>query len=469
MARKITFIPAKQTQIEGNLASQIKKIRMAAYCRVSTNHEDQQLSYENQVRFYTDYISNDPKFELANIYADEGLSATNTKKRESFNQMIKDCEEGKIDRIITKSISRFARNTLDCLNYVRKLKELGIGIYFEKENIDTLDSKGEVLLTILSSLAQDESRSISENSQWGIKRRFEQGQVYVNHNKFLGYTKDDEGNLVIDKEQAKVVKRIYREFIQGYGVNQIIRRLEADKIKNGNNRYKWYSSNIYQILSNEKYKGDALLQKTFTVDFLSKTRLRNKGQVPKYYVEDNHEAIIDKDTWECSQLELKRRQDFVSSHRMQKYDHDFEKRPLAGRIICGTCGRAYKRTSWNYKSPRGVKYGWHCIDKYPEKGIKKCKNRFVDENTMFRVCVDAYNKIFSKEDFYRKKWQDMLVGENLLNREKAKMLLSWIDKKKKMEGLDVDLVQRTLGYITVFNDGKIFITLVEGTEIKMKI
>lgn len=469
MAKKITFIPPKQSLNEGSLAPKIDKVHMAAYCRVSTNHEEQLLSYENQVRFYTEYINDDPKLELVGIYADEGLSATNTKKRVNFNRMIKDCEEGKIDRIITKSISRFARNTLDCLNYVRNLKELGIGIYFEKENIDTLDSKGEVLLTILSSLAQDESRSISENSQWGIKRRFEQGQVTVNHNKFLGYTKDEEGNLIIDKEQAKVVKRIYKEFIEGYGVNKIIQRLEADGIENGNHKKKWYSSNIYLILTNEKYKGDALLQKTYTVDFLSKTRARNEGQFPMYYVEDNHEAIIDKNTWECAQLEHKRRQEFAKKHQMQKYDHNFDKRPLAGRIICGECGRAFTRAAWAYQSSKGPTYGWYCTKRYVGKGIQGCKNRKVNTDVMIQVCIKVYNSIIDQAEIYKHKWKLMTRGSDILKREKAKILLRWIEKAEPMVKLEYDIVQKTLSHITVFNDRRLLFTLVEGTEIEEKL
>lgn len=220
-------------------------------------------------------------------------------RREKFNNMIEDCKSGKIDMIITKSISRFARNTLDTLNYVRTLKELGIGVVFEKENIDTLDSKGEVLLTILSSLAQDESRSISENSTWEIRRRFEQGKVIVNHNKFLGYDKDKDkdGNLIIDEEQAKIVRRIYKDFLDGKGANRIARELEEEGVKEWNGKSKWYESTIRKMLANEKYKGDALLQKTYTVDFLTKKKVKNTGQVPQYYVEESHPAIIDKEMW----------------------------------------------------------------------------------------------------------------------------------------------------------------------------
>lgn len=291
MARNITVIPAK-----GNRTSLVKSIkprkkRMAAYCRVSTDQLEQLSSYEAQVNYYTNFITNHPDYEMAGIYADEGISGTNTKKREQFNKMIEDCKAGKIDVVITKSISRFARNTLDCLNYVRLLKDLGIGVIFEKENINSLDSKGEVLLTILSSLAQDESRSISENSTWGIRRRFEQGKVQVNQTKFLGYDKDENGDLIINEKQAKIVRRIYNDYLDGKGPNRIAKDFEKEKVPKWDGTYKWYESSIRKMLSNEKYKGDALLQKTYTVDFLSKKRAENDGEVPQYYVENSHPAI----------------------------------------------------------------------------------------------------------------------------------------------------------------------------------
>ena len=235
------------------------------------------------------------------------LVAHNTKKREQFNRMIADCKNGQIDTIITKSISRFARNTLDCLKNVRLLKDLGIGVLFEKENIDTLDSKGEVLLSILSSLAQDESRSISENSTWGIRRRFEQGKLHVNHTTFLGYDKDASGELIVDKKQAAIVRKIYTAFLDGKGAGRIAKDLTRDKIPKWDGSIRWYESSIRKMLGNEKYKGDALLQKTYTVDFLTKKRVDNTGQVPQYYVEDSHPAIIDKEMWEAVQLETERR------------------------------------------------------------------------------------------------------------------------------------------------------------------
>ena len=298
MARNITVIPARANRT--NLAENLVLKKVAAYCRVSTDFAEQASSYEAQVNYYTNYINGHADYEFAGIFADEGISGTSTKKRDQFNMMIADCKAGKIDMIITKSISRFSRNTLDCLNFVRMLKELGIGVIFEKENIFTLDSKGEVLLSILSSLAQDESRSISENSTWGIRRRFEQGKLHINQVKFLGYDKDTNGNLIINQKQAKTVRRIYQEFLDGKSASRIAKDLEVDGVPNWNGKPKWYDGSIKKMLSNEKYKGEALLQKTYTVDFLTKKRAENTGQVPQYYVEESHPAIIEKDIWEGS-------------------------------------------------------------------------------------------------------------------------------------------------------------------------
>lgn len=222
---------------------------------MSTDQEEQLSSYENQVNYYKSYIQQNPMYELAGIYADEGISGTNTKKRDDFNRMIADCRAHKIDRIITKSISRFARNTLDCLNYVRELKELGVGVIFEKENIDTLDAKGEVLLTILSSLAQDESRSISENSKWGIRRRYESGKFGISTKRFLGYDNDENGNLVVNPEQAKIVERLYDEYLSGKTVDYIKRTFEREGIKNWNGKTKWQATTLQSMLSNETNAG----------------------------------------------------------------------------------------------------------------------------------------------------------------------------------------------------------------------
>ena len=249
------------------------KTQSAAYCRVSTDSDEQATSYDAQIKYYTELIENNPEWTLAGIFADEGISGTNTKKRDEFNRMIEEYKAGNIDMVLTKSISRFARNTLDCLKYIRMLKEKGIAVYFQKENINTLDAKGEVMITIMASLAQQESESISKNVKLGIDFRNKQGKVQVNHNRFLGYTKDAEGHLIIDPEQAEVVKRIYREYLEGASMDMICHGLETDGILTGAGNKKWYTSTVKKILTNEKYIGDALLQKTCTIDILNKTRV----------------------------------------------------------------------------------------------------------------------------------------------------------------------------------------------------
>lgn len=275
--KKIRKIEAKPVQVIKGLPENAKT-RVCAYCRVSTDNKEQESSYESQVFYYTNYINSRSDWTLVDIYADDGISGTSTAKREDFKRMIQDCMDGKIDMIITKSISRFARNTLDCLDYVRRLKEKGIAVFFEKENINTLDSKGEVLLSILSSLAQDESRNISENTRWGIVRQFEKGRVLVNTTRFLGYDKNEAGELIINEEEAKIVRRIFREYLEGKSYNAIAKGLMKDGIKTVTGNPKWWDSTISGILENEKYYGDALLQKTITVDFLRHKRVDNKGQ-----------------------------------------------------------------------------------------------------------------------------------------------------------------------------------------------
>ena len=303
----IRMIPAKRRIGSRVIQDETPKTRVAAYCRVSTDTDEQATSYEAQVEHYTEYIRKNPSWECAGIYADDGISGTSTKKREEFNRLIDDCMNGRVDMVITKSISRFARNTLDCLNYIRKLKDKNIAVYFEKEGINTLDAKGEVMLTIMASLAQQESESLSQNVRLGLQYRYQQGKVLVNHNRFLGYDKDEEGNLIINKEEAKVVKRIYREYLEGQSFYGIGKGLEADGIKTAAGSERWLNSSIKLILTNEKYMGDALLQKTVTTDFLSKKRVANRGIVPQYYVENNHEAIIPKELFMRVQEEMAKR------------------------------------------------------------------------------------------------------------------------------------------------------------------
>lgn len=318
MNKNITVIPARR-RVGNTVNKEIKpKLKVAAYCRVSTDSDEQATSYEAQMEHYTNYIKKNDEWEFAGIFADDGISGTNTKKREEFNRMIEECMAGNIDMIITKSISRFARNTLDCLKYIRQLKEKNIPVFFEKENINTMDSKGEVLLTIMASLAQQESESLSKNVKLGLQFRYQNGEVKVNHNRFMGYTKDENGHLIIDSAQAEIVKRIYREYLQGASLKQIGVGLEADGILTAAGNAKWRPETIKKILQNEKYIGDALLQKTYTVDVLTKKRVKNNGIVPQYYVENDHEAIIPRDLYMQVQEEMLRRANLHSGKNRKK-------------------------------------------------------------------------------------------------------------------------------------------------------
>lgn len=293
-----------------------------------------------QVEHYTQFIQKNPEWELAGIFADDGISGCNTKKRDEFNRMIEECMAGRIDMIITKSISRFARNTLDCLKYIRELKEKNIPVFFEKENINTMDSKGEVLLTIMASLAQQESQSLSQNIKLGLQYRYQNGEVQVNHNRFLGYTKDEDGHLIIEPTEAEVVKRIYREYLEGSSLLQIGRGLEADGILTAAGKAKWRPETLRKILQNEKYIGDALLQKTYTVDFLNKKRVQNNGIAPQYYVENSHPPIIPRDFYMQVQEEMVRRANLYSGEKRKKRVYS-SKYALSSIVYCPKCGDIY--------------------------------------------------------------------------------------------------------------------------------
>ena len=390
----VTLIPAKR-QVGNNIKKAEKpKLRVAAYCRVSTDSDEQATSYDAQIEHYTEYISKNPDWVLAGIFADDGITGTNTKKRDEFNRMIEECHAGNIDMIITKSISRFARNTLDCLKYIRELKDLNIPVFFEKESINTMDSKGEVLLTIMASLAQQESQSLSQNVKLGIQYRYQQGKVQINHNRFLGYTKDADGNLVIDPEQAEIVRRIYREYLQGLSMDKIAAGLEADGILNGAGNKKWYTSTINKILRNEKYIGDALLQKTYTTDFLTKKRVKNTGTVPQYYVEGDHEAIIPKDIFLLVQEELVRRRVVHTSENGKRHCYSC-KHCFAQIVFCGECGEFYRRIHWNNRGVKSIV--WRCCSRLENTG-HACHSRTVNETVLEQVVIDAINQVLCQKD-----------------------------------------------------------------------
>lgn len=372
---------------------------------------------------YTDYIRKNPEWEFALIFADDGISGTNTKKREEFNRMIDEAMAGKIDMIVTKSISRFARNTLDCLKYIRQLKEKNIPVYFEKENINTMDAKGEVLLTIMASLAQQESQSLSQNVKLGFQYRYQQGQITVNHNRFLGYTKDEKGQLIIDPDEAVVVRRIYREYLEGASMQQICRGLEADGILTGAGKQKWRPETLHKILKNEKYIGDALLQKTYTVDFLEKKRVPNNGLVPQYYVENSHEAIIPSDLYMQVQKEILRRTNLHSGANRKKRVYS-SKYALSSIVYCPKCGDIYRRIAWNNRGKRS--FVWRCVSRV-EHGPSRCDAPTVGETELQQAVIKAINMALGGKD-------DMIVA---LEQNIASVLA--LEDENSMESINAKL------------------------------
>ncbi len=384
--RKVTTIPATINKFTAKPMDSKKKRRVAGYARVSTDHEDQQTSYEAQVDYYTTYIQGRDDWEFAGLYSDEGISATNTKHRNGFNQMIADALAGKIDLIITKSVSRFARNTVDSLSTIRKLKEHNIECYFEKENIWTFDSKGELLLTIMSSLAQEESRSISENVTWGQRKRMADGKVSFAYSRFLGLDKDKEtGKIVVVPEQAETVRLIFKLFLEGMTPHSIAAELTNRGIKTPSGKDVWNQQTIRRMLSNEKYKGDALLQKEFTVDFLQKKMKKNEGEVPQYYVEGNHEAIISPAVFDMVQAELARRKSGGSRYSGVSI--------FSNKIRCGDCGGWYGSKVW-HSTDQYRKVIYRCNRKYNDE---KCQTPHVTEEEIKAMFIKAYNELISEK------------------------------------------------------------------------
>ena len=304
---------------------------------------------------------------------------------------------GQVDLVVTKSISRFARNTLDCLKYIRELKDKNIPVFFEKENINSMDAKGEVMLTIMASLAQQESQSLSQNVRLGIQYRYQQGKVQVCTNRFLGYDKDEEGNLVINPEEAKVVKRIYREFLEGKSYYAIGQGLTADGIKTAAGNDFWLASTLRKILMNEKYIGDALLQKTITTDFLTKKRVKNTGIVPQYYVENSHEAIIPRHLFMLVQEEIVRRARIsTGTGRRSVYSGKYA---LSSIVYCAHCGDVYQRTQWLLKGERVPV--WRCVSRLLHHKLgTDCPSRTIYEKDLHAAVVQAVNQLIGqKEDF----------------------------------------------------------------------
>ncbi len=377
-----------------------RQLRVAAYCRVSTDDEEQLTSYEAQKNYYTDKIMTNKEWTMAGIFADEGITGTSARKRPEFLRMIRQCKQGKIDIVLTKSISRFARNTVDCLNYVRALKELGIAVIFEKENMNTLEIDSEILITMLGAFAQSESESISANVRWGIRQAMKEGKATIQYKYLYGYRKGNDGKPEIIPEQADVVRKIYDLFLSGTPVRGIQEYLNTSAVPNINGEPKWARSAIDSILTNEKYCGDVLLQKTYIDDCINKKVKKNTGQLPMYLVQNLHEGIISRETFDAAQAELARRSAGKSPSKKNaptgrsRYSSKYA---LSDRLYCGECGTRYQRCTWRNRdgSKRIV---WRCVSRV-DYGNTYCHDSpTLDEEPLHRAILAAINSTVKGKD-----------------------------------------------------------------------
>ncbi|MCM1228486.1 MAG: recombinase family protein [Clostridium sp.] len=396
IAPNVTIIPAKvQTEISRDKYHQL---RVAAYCRVSTEQEEQQNSYQVQIAYYTDLINRKKEWTLVNIFADEGISGTQTKNRTEFKRMIRMCKNKKIDLVITKSISRFARNTVDCLEYVRQLKDLGIGVIFEKENINTLTMTSEFMIALYGSFAQAESESISKNVSWGKEKAYREGKVQFQYKYLLGYKKGADGKPEIVPEEAEIVRMIYNLFLDGYSMRNIKKILESGGFLTATGKKTWNESHISSILKNEKYVGDALMQKTYTLDCITHKVVKNHGERPMYLVTDHHDPIVDRDTFNRVQQELARRSSKrkISDKTVTEQGKYSSKYALTELLICGHCGTPYRRTTWSARGKKQVV--WRCISRL-EHGKKYCPDSpTVKEENLHKGIIRAINNYYCCRD-----------------------------------------------------------------------
>lgn len=396
-AAKVIIIPAKP---EAAAQQTVKRqLRVAAYCRVSTDDEEQLTSYEAQQNYYTDKIMTNRDWTMAGIFADEGITGTSARKRPEFVRMIRMCKQKKIDIVLTKSISRFARNTVDCLNYIRALRALGIAVIFEKENINTLEADSEILITMLGAFAQSESESISANVRWGKRQAMREGKANIQYDRLYAYEKGDDGNPKVIPEQAEVVRSIYNQYLTGASLRMIKERLESEQILNVTGNPQWTITAIRGILTNEKYCGDVLLQKTYISDCISRKVIRNTGQLPMYLLQNHHDAIVKRKTFDAVQTEMARRSAGKSPSKKNAptgLTSYASKYALSERLVCGECGTLYRRCTWSKGGKKRVV--WRCVSRL-DYGTKYCHNSpTLDEEPLQRTILAAINSIMSKKD-----------------------------------------------------------------------
>lgn len=375
--------------VRESIKNHYRVLRVAAYCRVSTKQEEQLNSYENQVEHYTERINSENGWTLEGIYADKGISGTSVKNRDEFNRMIRRCKQGKIDMIITKSIARFARNTVDCLKYVRLLNDLGVDVYFEEQGIHSNQPGAEFYITIYGSIAQSESENISANIKWGKAQSAKEGKVIFQYKNFLGYRKGEDGQPEIVPEEAETIRLIYDRFLAGDSLKGIAELLEEKGIKSPTGKAQWQFSTIQSILSNEKYKGDAIINKTYITDCISKKVRVNNGERPKYYVENSHPAIIDSATFGRVQEELARRSGKRKVRQKAKTEQGkySSKYAMTELLVCGECKTPYRRCTWTAGGKK--KIVWRCINRL-DYGKKYCHNSpTIEESILQKVVMTA--------------------------------------------------------------------------------
>ena len=433
LERRVHIIPATKKTTDPK-SSHHGKQRVAAYCRVSTNNKEQINSYEAQKVYYTQKIEKNPDWEVAGIFADKGLSGTSLKKRDNFNKMIAACKRGRIDTILTKSLSRFARNTVDCLETVRMLRARGIGVIFEKENINTLTESNEFLVTLFSGFAQAESESLSGNIVRGKMMSMQAGNVPFQYKKLLGYREGEDGKPEIDPEEAKTVRRIYRRYLDGCSLSQIQRELEADHVPTAQGVQRWSYQIIHNILTNERYIGDALLGKSYVLDCISKEVRKNNGERPQYYVENNHPAIIPREWFQRVKEEMTRRaskRKVMQRHGKTELGKYSAKYALSELLVCGECGTPYKRCTWARNGKKRIV--WRCVSRL-EFGTKYCHGSpTLDEEKLHQAILEALNEFAQS---------DSEVKEDILNFTR----LVWAGQE--VDGASLISLKQRLGDIT---------------------
>lgn len=453
--RKVTQVLFPNAPLK--ISDALRRKRVAAYARVSTGSDEQQMSLNAQKDYFKNYIRQNPEWIYAGLYYDDGISGLSSKNRDGFNQMITDALHGHIDLIVTKSLSRFARNTVDLLSTIRLLKDSGIGVYFEKEDILTLDSKGEFMITLISTLAQEESRNISENVTWGIRKRFSDGKYQMPYKRFLGYDRSPAGEPVINGSQARIVRQIYMRYLEGWGITPITHSLSDCDIPAPGGGVRWHTTTVESILQNIKYKGDALLQKTFTTNFLTKEKKENEGELPQYYVTGGHEAIIPPEIFDlATQVQL---------HRKNTSGHYITLVPLSRKIICQQCGSSYGRT-YSWTTHNGKRYNhsrWVCRN----RGKKLCNNPTVPRATL------TYNMINILFDTLLSNWDVLIDCYSLLPNTATfpdmNNFLQFIKENKQSIFSNEQTWEILVDYILVDSTGSISIVLIDGSNFSVDI